>query len=272
MRQYGIDTTGIVRGGDRLGLFYLEKGASQRPSQVIYDRANSAIQLASKSDFNWDDIFKNAEWFHFTGITPALGEEIAEICEIACKKAKEKGIRISCDLNYRNKLWTKEKAKETMTILCKYVDVCIANEEDANDVFGISAAKSDANSGRIDIDGYKDVAKQLCNMFSFKYVAFTLRKSVNANYNEWSGMLFDGNEYFLSDNYKIQIVDRVGGGDSFAASLIYGLINNFDNQKAIDFAVAASCLKHSIEGDYNLITVEEVNRLMNGDKSGRVKR
>lgn len=168
MRQYGVDTTGIVRGGDRLGLFYLEKGASQRPSQVIYDRANSAIQLASKSDFNWDDIFKNAEWFHFTGITPALGEEIAEICEIACKKAKEKGIRISCDLNYRNKLWTKEKAKETMTILCKYVDVCIANEEDANDVFGISAAKSDANSGRIDIDGYKDVAKQLCNMFSFK--------------------------------------------------------------------------------------------------------
>ena len=159
-----------------------------------------------------------------------------------------------------------------MTILCKYVDVCIANEEDANDVFEISAVKSDVNSGRIDIDGYKDVAKQLCNMFSFKYVAFTLRKSVNANYNEWSGMLFDGNEYFLSDNYKIQIVDRVGGGDSFAASLIYGLINNFDNQKAIDFAVAASCLKHSIEGDYNLITVEEVSRLMNGDKSGRVKR
>ena len=272
MRQYGVDTTGIVRGGDRLGLVYLEKGASQRPSQVIYDRANSAIQLASKSDFNWDDIFKNAEWFHFTGITPALGEEIAEICEIACKKAKEKGIRISCDLNYRNKLWTKEKAKETMTILCKYVDVCIANEEDAADVFGIHAANTDVTAGEVNHEGYKDVAKQLADRFGFEKVAITLRESISANDNNWSAMLYDGTDYFFSKKYKMHIVDRVGGGDSFGGGLIAATLSGYDSQATIEFAVAASCLKHSIEGDFNMVSMDEVAKLAGGDASGRVQR
>ncbi len=272
MRQYGVDTTKIIRGGDRLGVFYLEKGASQRPSQVIYDRKGSAIQLADRTDFDWDNIFDGAEWFHFTGITPALSDEIADICEIACKKAKAKSIKISCDLNYRNKLWSKEKAKKVMMQLCKYVNVCIANEEDTNDVFGITAGDTDVTSGKIDVEGYKNVAKQLCDKFNFEYVAFTLRTSINANDNKWSGMLFNGKEYFFADEYLIHIVDRVGGGDSFGGALIYSLLNGYDSQKSIDFAVAASCLKHTIEGDYNLITVDEVNRLMNGDKSGRVKR
>ncbi len=272
MRQYGVDTTKIVRGGERLGLFYLEKGASQRPSQVFYDRRGSAIQLANRDDFDWDNIFAEAEWFHFTGITPALSDELAYICEISCKKAKEKGVKISCDLNYRNKLWDRKKAQQVMTRLCTYVDICIANEEDACDVFGISAGDTDVVKGNIDKDSYKNVAKQLYDIFNFEYVAFTLRTSINANDNKWSGLLYDGKNFFFADEYLIHIVDRVGGGDSFGGSLIYSLLNGYDSQKSIDFAVAASCLKHTIEGDYNLITVDEINRLMNGDKSGRVKR
>lgn len=272
LRQYGVNTSDIVRDGERLGLFYLEKGASQRNSVVIYDRKYSAIQLATREDFDWDKIFTGAQWFHFTGITPALSDELADICEIACRIAKSKGVKISCDLNYRNKLWSKEKAKLVMSRLCRYVDVCIANEEDASDVFGISAGCTDVLSGRLDVAGYKDVAKQLYEMFNFSYVAFTLRTSINANDNIWSGLLFDGEQFFLADEYKIHIVDRVGGGDSFSGALVYSLINNFDMQKTIDFAVAASCLKHTIEGDFNLVTIDEVLRLVNGDKSGRVKR
>ncbi len=272
MRQYGVDTTKIVRGGERLGLFYLEKGASQRPSLVIYDRKGSAIQLSNRYDFDWDRIFDGAEWFHFTGITPALSDEVADICEIACKSAKEKGIKISCDLNYRNKLWSKEKAQQVMTRLCKYVNVCIANEEDAGDVFGITACNTDVTSGKMDTEGYKTVAKQLYDKFDFEYIAFTLRTSINANDNKWSGMIYDGKKCYFADEYMIHIVDRVGGGDSFGGALIYSLLNGYDCQKSINFAVAASCLKHSIEGDYNLVNVDEVNRLMNGDKFGRVKR
>ena len=272
MRQYGVDTTKIVRGGDRLGIFYLEKGASQRPSQVIYDRMGSAIQLSNREEFDWDSIFEGAEWFHFTGITPALSDEVAYICEQACQRAKNRDIKISCDLNYRNKLWSKEKAQKVMTKLCKYVDVCIANEEDVSDVFAISAENTDVALGKIDIDGYRDVARQLYDKFDFEYVAFTLRTSINANENKWSGILYDGKEFYIPDEYLIQIVDRVGGGDSFGGALIYSLLNGFDSQKAIDFSVAASCLKHTIEGDYNIITVDEINRLINGDKSGRVKR
>ncbi|MBE5856982.1 MAG: sugar kinase [Lachnospiraceae bacterium] len=272
LRRFGVDTSYIVRGGDRVGIYYLEKGASQRPSKVIYDRAGSAIATAKKEDFDWNKIFEDAEWFHFTGITPALGDEIAEICLEACKAAKAKGITVSCDLNYRNKLWSKEKAGEVMAKLCGYVDVCIANEEDANDVFGIKAKDTDVTTGKVNHEGYKDVAKQLADRFGFKKVAITLRGSISANDNNWAAMLYDGSDYYFSKNYLIHIVDRVGGGDSFGAGLIYSCINNFAPQETIEFAVAASCLKHSIEGDFNMVTVDEVKKLAGGDGSGRVQR
>ena len=272
LRKFGVNTSEIVRGGERVGIFYCEKGASQRPSKVIYDRAYSAIAMAKKEDFDWDKIFNGAEWFHFTGITPALSDNVAEICEIACKKAKEKGITISCDLNYRNKLWTKEKARLVMERLCKYVDYCIANEEDAKDVFGIEADNSDIYGGKLDRDGYISVAKKLTERFGFKGVAFTLRQSKSANDNGWSGMLYTDGKAHFSKEYNVHIVDRVGGGDSFGGALIYSLLNGKDAQSAIEFAVAASCLKHSIEGDYNMVSVEEVNKLAGGDASGRVQR
>lgn len=272
LRRFGVDTSYIVRGGDRVGIYYLEKGASQRPSKVIYDRAGSAIATAKKEDFDWNKIFEDAEWFHFTGITPALGDEIAEICLEACKAAKAKGITVSCDLNYRNKLWSKEKAGKVMAKLCEYVDVCIANEEDANDVFGIKAKDTDVTTGKVNHEGYKDVAKQLADRFGFKKVAITLRGSISANDNNWAAMLYDGSDYYFSKNYLIHIVDRVGGGDSFGAGLIYSMINNYGSQETIEFAVAASCLKHSIEGDFNMVTVDEVKKLAGGDGSGRVQR
>lgn len=272
LRRYGVDTSKITRGGDRVGIYYLEKGASQRPSKVIYDRAYSAISLAETSDFNWDEIFEGADWFHFTGITPALNDNVAEICLEACKAAKERNITISCDLNYRKKLWTKEKAGKVMAELCKYVDVCIANEEDASDVFGICAANTDVTKGEVNHEGYKDVARQLKERFDFKYVAITLRTSISANDNDWAAMLFDGNDFYFSKQYHMHIVDRVGGGDSFGGGLIYSLLSGFDMQQTIEFAVAASCLKHSIEGDFNQVSADEVLRLAGGDASGRVQR
>lgn len=272
LRKFGVDTTKIVRGGDRVGIFYCEKGASQRPSKVIYDRAYSAIAMAQKEDFDWDKIFDGVEWFHFTGITPALSDSVAEICEIACQKAKEKRITISCDLNYRNKLWTKEKAGQVMGKLCAYVDYCIANEEDAKDVFGIEADNSDIYGGKLDRDGYISVAKKLTERFGFKGVAITLRESKTANDNDWSGMLYTGEKAYFSKKYSVHIVDRVGGGDSFGGGLIYSLLNEKEPQSAIEFAVAASCLKHSIEGDYNMVSVDEVEKLADGDASGRVQR
>ena len=272
LRKYGVDTSYITRGGDRVGIYFLEKGASQRPSKVIYDRAGSSIATATKEDFNWKEIFDGAEWFHFTGITPALNDEVAAICLEACKAAKENGVTISCDLNYRNKLWSKEKAGEVMGELCKYVDVCIANEEDAADVFGIHAANTDVTTGTVNHEGYKDVAKQLADRFGFSKVAITLRESISANDNNWSAMLYDGNDYFFSKKYKMHIVDRVGGGDSFGGGLIAASLNGFDSQATIEFAVAASCLKHSIEGDMNLVSMDEVLKLAGGDGSGRVQR
>lgn len=272
LRKYGVDTSYITRGGDRVGIYFLEKGASQRPSKVIYDRAGSSIATATKEDFNWKEIFDGAEWFHFTGITPALNDEVAAICLEACKVAKENGVTISCDLNYRNKLWSKEKAGEVMGELCKYVDVCIANEEDAADVFGIHAANTDVTTGTVNHEGYKDVAKQLADRFGFSKVAITLRESISANDNNWSAMLYDGNDYFFSKKYKMHIVDRVGGGDSFGGGLIAASLNGFDSQATIEFAVAASCLKHSIEGDMNLVSMDEVLKLAGGDGSGRVQR
>ena len=272
LRGLGVDTKDIVRGGDRVGIYFLEKGASQRGSVCIYDRAHSAIQEASREDFDWDKIFDGADWFHFTGITPALGENLVEICLDACKAAKAKGIKISCDLNYRGKLWTRAQAREAMTKLCEYVDVCISNEEDAKDVFGIEAANTDIYGGKLDKEGYKSVAKQLMDTFKFEKVAITLRSSISANDNDWAGMLYDGENYCFSKEYHLHIVDRVGGGDSFGGGLIYSLLSGKDSQSAIEFAVAASALKHSIEGDYNRVTVSEVEKLAGGDASGRVQR
>ena len=272
LRYFGVDTSKIVRGGDRIGIYYMEKGASQRGSVCIYDRKHSAIQEAASEDFNWDEIFEGADWFHFTGITPALGDNLVKICEEACIAAKKKGIKISCDLNYRGKLWTREAAKKAMTGLCRYVDVCIANEEDAKDVFGIAAKNTDITGGKLDREGYKSVAKQLADTFGFEKVAITLRSSISANDNDWAAMLYDGSEYYFSKTYHLHIVDRVGGGDSFGGGLIYSLLTGKDCQSAIEFAVAASALKHSIEADFNRVTVSEVEKLAGGDGSGRVQR
>lgn len=272
LRYFGVDTTKIVRGGDRVGIYYLEKGASQRGSVCIYDRAHSAIAEASIDDFVWDEIFKDADWFHFTGITPALGDNLVEICRQACIAAKKRHVKISCDLNYRGKLWSKEKAGTVMQELCKYVDVCIANEEDAKDVFGIVAADTDIYGGKLNKEGYVSVAKQLKERFGFEKVAITLRSSLSANDNDWSGLLYDGERAYFSREYHLHIVDRVGGGDSFGAGLIYALLNQKSMQDAIEFAVAASALKHSVEGDFNRMSVEEVEKLAGGDASGRVQR
>ena len=272
LRRYGVDTSKIVRGGDRVGIYFNEKGASQRPSVCIYDRAHSAIAEALPEDFNWDAIFEGTEWFHFTGITPALGPNVVEICRQACRAAKERGIKISCDLNYRGKLWTRAQAREAMSELCQYVDVCIANEEDAKDVFGIEAEATDIAAGELNREGYKSVARQLMERFGFEKVAITLRESKSAFDNDWSAMLYDGSEYCFSKRYHLHIVDRIGGGDSFGAGLIYSFLNGFDTQRGVEFAVAASALKHSIEGDYNMVTVAEVEKLAGGDGSGRVQR
>ena len=275
LRRYGVDTGKITRGGDRVGIYFLEKGSNQRASKVIYDRAHSAIATAKPEDFDWEKIFDGVEWFHFTGITPALGPGVADICLDALKAAKAKGITISCDLNYRKNLWTKAEAKETMSKLITYVDVCIANEEDAADVFGIVSEGTDVTGGHLNHEGYKSVAKQMVEKFGLKYVAITLRESFSANHNDWSAMLYDGagHEAYFSNKYEIRnIVDRVGGGDSFGGGLIYGFLTGMDKQAALEFAVAASCLKHTIEGDFNLVSVAEVKALLGGDGSGRVQR
>lgn len=272
LRKFGVDTSKIVRGGNRVGIYYCEKGASQRPSKVIYDRAGSAIAEAVSTDFDWKSILEGAKWFHVTGITPALSANAAQITIEACKTAKEMGITVSTDLNYRKKLWTKEEARNVMTEVCKYVDYCIANEEDAKDVFGIEADNTDIESGKLNREGYISVAKKLTETFSFKGVAITLRESISANDNMWSAMLYTDGEAYFSRKYDMHIVDRVGGGDSFGAGLIYSLVNGFDSQKTIEFAVAASCLKHSIEGDYNMVSVSEVESLAKGSGSGRVQR
>lgn len=272
LRRFGVDTSHIARGGNRVGIYFLEKGASQRPSKVIYDRAGSSICTAQPQDFDWDSIFEGAGWFHFTGITPALGDNIADICLMACENAKKRGMTISCDLNYRAKLWSREKAQAVMSKLCQYVDVCIANEEDASDVFGIRASDTDVTAGKVNHDGYKQVAQQLAKQFGFSTVAITLRGSVSANDNNWAAMLYDGSSFYFSKNYLIHIVDRVGGGDSFGGGLIYALTQNYEPQQAISFAVAASCLKHTIEGDFNQVSVDEIKKLAGGDGSGRVQR
>lgn len=272
LRKYGVDTRFIRRGGDRVGIYFVEKGASQRPSKVIYDRASSAIALADPDDFDWDTIFEDARWFHFTGITPALGGYLPAICKTACQAAKDHGVPISCDLNYRKKLWSKEEAGRCMSTLMPFVNACIANEEDAADVFGIAAKNTQIQSGVISPDGYVGVARQLTERFGFDKVAITLRGSLSASVNNWAGMLYEKGEALFSPQYQIQIVDRVGGGDSFGAALIYAQLTGMPNQEAINFAVAASCLKHSIEHDFNLVSLEEIQAVARGDQSGRVQR
>lgn len=273
LRQLGVNTSFVARGGERVGIYYMEKGASQRASVCIYDRGGSAFQQSVMSDYNWDIIFEDADWFHFTGITPALGSNLVDICERACQEAKKRNVTISCDLNFRSKLWTSEEAQKAMSKLCNYVDVCIANEEDAKNVFGITMEHSDVTAGVIKKDDYAKVARVLKEQFEFKLVAITLRTSHSATVNDWAAMVYDGTQSFFSKEYHIDyIVDRVGSGDSFGAGLIYALRKGWDCQATVDFATAASALKHSIEGDYNRVSVEEVLKLMNGDGSGRVQR
>jgi len=272
LREFGVDTSLIVRGGDRVGIYFLEKGASQRPSKVIYDRAHSAIATAVESDFDWDKIFKDVNWFHFTGITPALSDNAALICMAAVKAARAKNITVSCDINYRANLWTREKARDVMGKLMEYVDICIANEEDAADVFGIKATGSDVATGKISHDGYKEVAAALVKKFNFKQTAITLRESISANDNNWGAMLYNAKDFYFSKKYAVHIVDRVGGGDSFGAGLIYANLQGMSPDEGLEFAVAASCLKHTIEGDINLVSVDEVKKLASGNASGRVQR
>lgn len=259
LRSQNINTEYVVQGGERLGLYFLEEGASQRPSKVIYDRKNSSFAESSVTDYNWDKIFEDCSWFHFSGITPALSDNLVEICKIACQKAKEKNITVSCDLNYRNKLWTTEKASSVMTELFEFVDVCIANEEDVQKVFGFEGT-------------YDQLSKKIIEKFSCKLVAFTLRESINANQNNWSSVLFSQSEKIESSKYEIQVLDRVGAGDSFSGALIYALLNDYSNKDALEFATAASCLKHSIHGDFNQVSVAEVLSLMKGNGNGRIQR
>jgi 2-dehydro-3-deoxygluconokinase len=272
LRRYGVDTQFIARGGKRLGIYFLETGASMRASQVIYDRSGAAIADVEISDFDFDKILDGASWFHTTGITPALSDKSAALTEAVLKTAKAKGITTSIDLNYRKKLWTKEKAREVMTKLCQYVDVCIGNEEDADTTLGFKSAGTDITKGELNLEGYKDVFKQMKNKFGFKYIASTLRESHSASDNGWSALVYDGKEFYHTKQYEVRIVDRVGSGDSFASGFIYGLIDGMPMNEAAEFGVAASALKHTIPGDLNHATLSEVKDLMKGDASGRVQR
>ncbi len=272
IRRYGVDTQFIVRGGARLGIYFLETGASMRASQVIYDRAGASVAEMDISEFDFDKILDGASWFHTTGITPALSDKAAALTEAALKAAKAKGITTSIDLNYRKKLWSKEKAREIMTRLCQYVDVCIGNEEDADTTLGFKAKGTDVTKGELNLDGYKDVFQQMKEKFGFKYIASTLRESHSASDNGWSALVYDGSEFYHTKSYEVRIVDRVGSGDSFASGFIYGLVTGMPMADAAEFGVAASALKHTIPGDLNHATLNDVKELMKGDGSGRVQR
>ncbi len=273
LREFGVHTEHIVRGGERLGIYYLETGASMRPSKVIYDRAHSAIAEAEPSDFDFDAIFEGKDWFHFTGITPAISEKGEKLTRLACEAAKRHGLTISCDLNFRKKLWSSEKAISVMTSLMPYVDVLIGNEEDCEKCLGFKAEKTDVTKGELNLGGYQDVFTKLKEKFGFRYMATSLRESYSASDNGWSALIYDGKDFYHSRQYDIRLVDRVGGGDSFSAGLIHGLIAySGDEKKALEFAVAASALKQTIPGDANHVSREEVETLMNGDASGRVQR
>jgi 2-dehydro-3-deoxygluconokinase len=272
LRRYGVDTQFVARGGKRLGIYFLETGAAMRASQVIYDRAGASIAEATVADFDFDKIFDGADWFHTTGITPALSDSCAAVAEAALKAAKAKGITTSIDLNYRKKLWSKEKAREVMSKLCQYVDVCIGNEEDAETTLGFKSAGTDITKGELNLEGYKDVFRQMKEKFNFKYIASTLRESHSASDNGWSALVYDGKDFHHTRQYEVRIVDRVGSGDSFASGFIYGLVSGMAMKDAAEFGVGASAMKHTIPGDLNHVTVKEVTDLVKGDASGRVQR
>ena len=272
MRKFGVGVDHVAFGGERMGVFYLEKGASQRPSKVIYDRKFTSIAQAGIQDFDWEAIFEGAERLHITGITPALSDTMPQVFRYAVKEAKKRGVLVSCDLNYRKNMWTEAQAKACMEQVLPDIDLVIANEEDAEKVLDIRAAGTDVVAGKLNRDGYVDVARQICDKYGVPEVAITLRRSISASDNEWGALLYTGGQPYFSRTYAIHIVDRVGGGDSFAAGLLYGKMKGFDPQKTVEYAAAASCLKHSIELDFNLSTVEEVTKLMEGDGSGRVQR
>ncbi len=272
LRRYGVDTQFVARGGKRLGIYFLETGASARASQVIYDRADAAIAEVDASEFDWDAILEGADWFHTTGITPALSDRAAALTLDALKAAKAKGITTSIDLNYRKKLWSKEKAQKVMTELCQYVDVCIGNEEDAETTLGFKSAGTDITKGELNLEGYRSVFQQMKDKFNFKYIASTLRESHSASDNGWSALVYDGTEFYHTKQYEVRIVDRVGSGDSFASGFIFGLVTGLPMGEAAEFGVAASALKHTIPGDLNHATLSEVSTLMKGDASGRVQR
>lgn len=275
LRKYNVGTKHISRSGERVGIYFLETGSAMRASNVVYDRAHSSISTAKADEFDFDAIFKDADWFHFTGITPAVSDSAAELTEVALKAAKKAGVTVSVDLNFRKKLWSSEKAKRIMTNLMQYVDVCIGNEEDAEKVLGFKPGNTDVTAGELELNGYVDIFNQMCDQFKFKYVISSLRESFSASNNNWSACIMDGatREFYHSKKYHVTpIVDRVGGGDSFAAGLICGLCDKKDFKSALEFAVAASALKHTIPGDFNLVTREDVEGLAGGDGSGRVQR
>ena len=272
LRRYGVNTQYIARGGNRLGIYYAENGASMRPSKVIYDRAGSSIAEADPQDFDWDAIMDGAGWFHWSGITPAISDKAAELTKLACQAAKRHNVTVSCDLNFRKKLWTEAKAQSVMTPLMEYVDVCIGNEEDAEKCLGFKP-EADVESGNTDASGYHTIFKQMAEKFGFKIVVSTLRESRSASDNGWKALIYDGTEFYESKHYEISpIVDRVGGGDSFSGGLIHGLTKWNDPKKALEFAVAASALKHTIPGDFNLVSEDEALTLANGNANGRVQR
>jgi 2-dehydro-3-deoxygluconokinase len=275
VRQYGVGVDKIVRGGERLGIYFLEVGAVQRGSKVIYDRAHSALATIQPGMVDWQQVFADAGWFHWTGITPAISKGAADVCMEAVKTAQDMGLTVSCDLNYRRKLWKwGKKPLEVMPELVKYSDIAIGNEEDAEKSLGIKAPGVDVTTGKVEADAYRSVCEEMTQRFpNLKTVAITLRGSISASHNTWSAVMWNGDAFYTAPRYDItHIVDRVGGGDSFVAGLIYGLQVYTDHQTALNFAVAASCLKHTIVGDFNLVTVPEVEKLMGGDASGRVSR
>lgn len=272
LRKYGVKTDYIARGGDRIGIYYLETGASMRPSKVIYDRAHSAIAEASATDFDFDKIMEGVSWFHWSGITPAISEKAARLTELACQAAKRHHVTVSVDLNFRKKLWTKEQAQAVMRPLMQYVDVCIGNEEDAELCLGFKP-DADVVGGKTDAEGYKSIFAAMADEFGFKYVISTLRESFSASHNGWKAMIYNGKEFYVSKRYDITpIIDRVGGGDAFSGGIIHGLLTMETQAEALEFAVAASALKHTINGDFNLVSEEEVKALAGGDASGRVQR
>ena len=272
LRRYGVNTEFVARGGDRIGLYYAETGASMRPSKVIYDRAHSSIAEAQPSDWDFDKVFEGADWFHWSGITPAISDESAECLRQACICAKKHGVKISVDLNFRKKLWTSEKAISIMRPLMQYVDVCIGNEEDAELCLGFKP-DADVEGGETNAAGYEGIFKQMKEEFGFEYVVSTLRESFSATHNGWKALIYDGKEFYQSKRYDVNpIIDRIGGGDSFSGGLIHGLLTKSTQGEALEFAVAASALKHTVNGDFNLVSVEEVEALAGGAANGRVQR